>query len=262
MHLRYLVMLLMIVLVPAVSKSQTSDQTKPTAPPKEEIVPMKDKSARASRMNGLIDKANQAIQTREWRQLEELTQELIAEDSVSWQFYQWLGNAQLILGKYEEAIKTEDQGLYLASKETNSPAHPEQAKTRTAAMSKMFTTQGDAYLKLRKNDEAVRAYTKAAAVDPNPGTAYFNLCATLYNQGDMPGAISSCDRAIAADPSRADAYFIKASALFGLGTLDKQNKYVVPPGTIELLNKYLDISPNGSHAADVKAMLEYVGEKK
>ena len=46
-------------------------------------------------------------------------------------------------------------------------------------------------------------------MDPNPGTAYFNLCATLYNQGDMQGAISAFDRAITADPLKTDAYFIK-----------------------------------------------------
>jgi tetratricopeptide (TPR) repeat protein len=126
----------------------------------------------------------------------------------------------------------------------------------------MLTNQGNAYLKLKKNDQAVRAYAKAAALDPDPGAAYFNLCATFYNQGNMQNAISSCDKSIAADPTRADAYFIKGSSLYGLGSLDKQNKYVLPPGTIEALKKYLELSPTGGHAADVKAMLEAVDAKE
>ena len=34
----------------------------------------------------------------------------------------------------------------------------------------MLTNEGNAYLKLKKNDKAIEAYTKAATMDPNPGT--------------------------------------------------------------------------------------------
>ena len=44
--------------------------------------------------------------------------------------------------------------------------------------------------------------------------------------------------------------------LFGNGNLDKNNKIVVPPGTVETLKQYLAVAPNGSHAPDVKAMLD------
>ena len=83
----------------------------------------------------------------------------------------------------------------------------------------MLTQQGNAYLKLRKNKEAVDAYTKAASYDPNPATAYWNLCATQYNTGNVDGALDACNKAIVADPGKADAYFIKGVLLVG------------PPGT-------------------------------
>jgi len=70
-----------------------------------------------------------------------------------------------------------------------------------------------------------------------------------------------CDKAIAADPKKADAYFIKGSTLFGSGKLDAQGKYIVPPGTLETLKKYLELAPDGAHAGDVKAMLEAAGVK-
>ena len=38
-------------------------------------------------------------------------------------------------------------------------------------------------LKLKQNDAAIAAYGKAATLDPHPATAYFNLCATMYNVG-------------------------------------------------------------------------------
>jgi tetratricopeptide (TPR) repeat protein len=114
----------------------------------------------------------------------------------------------------------------------------------------MLTQQGNAYLKLRKNKEAMAAYTKAAEMSPNPALAYFNLCATHYNMGNMDSAEAVCDKVIALDPTKADAYFIKGSAMFVKGKLDANNKYVVP------LKKYLELSPDGPHAGDVKAMLE------
>jgi tetratricopeptide (TPR) repeat protein len=243
------------------ARGQRNEPNRLPTPPKEAIEPTKEKSAKAIHMNELIDKANQAIQTSDWRELQETTQKLIAEDPGGWQFYQWFGNAEFNLGKYDEAIKAYEEALELVSKESDSSAYPERAKARVAAMAKMLTSQGNAYLKLKKNDQAVHAYAKAAAVDPNPGTAYFNLCAAFYNQGNMQEAVSSCDKAIAADPTRADAHFIRGSSLYGLGSFDKQNKYVLPPGTIEALKKYLELSPNGGHAADVQAMLEAVGAK-
>ena len=83
----------------------------------------------------------------------------------------------------------------------------------------------------------------------------------MYNTGNMEGAVGACDKAIAADPAKADAYFIKGSSLYGSGKLDKEGKYVPPPGTAEALSKYLELQPNGAHAADVKAMLDALGVK-
>jgi tetratricopeptide (TPR) repeat protein len=128
-------------------------------------------------------------------------------------------------------------------------------------MSQMLTQKGNAYLKLRKNDEAIAAYTKAAELSPNQGLAYFNLCATYYNLGKMDEAAAVCDKCIAVEPTRADAYFVKGSALFSKGKLDAKSKYMVPPGTAEALNKYLELSPTGSHAKDVKEMIEMIGAK-
>jgi tetratricopeptide (TPR) repeat protein len=261
MLLRFFVVFLTLVLMPSLSEAQSSDQTKPAAPSKGAIETIKEKSAKATRMNELIAKANQAIQARDWRQVEELALKLIAEDPAAGRFYQLLGDAQLNLEEYEQAVKTYDKALELVSKETDSPARPDLAKARTAAMSVMLTNQGNCYLKLRKTAEAIAAYTKAAAIAPNPGTAYFNLCATQYNTGNVDGALDACNKAIAADPQRADAYFIKGSLLLASSLLSKDGRVHPAPGTVEALRKYLELKPDGPHAGEVKQMLEYLGEK-
>jgi tetratricopeptide (TPR) repeat protein len=128
-------------------------------------------------------------------------------------------------------------------------------------VAQMLTNEGNAYLKLKKNDKAIEAYTKAASMDPNPATAYFNICATQYNTGNTQGALAASDKAIAADATRADAYFIKGSLMVGDSKLDKDGKLTAPAGTSEALNKYLELAPDGPHAGDVKAMLQAIGAK-
>jgi tetratricopeptide (TPR) repeat protein len=143
---------------------------------------------------------------------------------------------------------------------TDPKADPAKAK---AAVAQMLSSEGNAYIKLKKNPEAVAAFTKAAEMDPNPGAAYWNLCATEYNSGDMKGASIACDKAIAADPNKADAYFIKGSVLVGMseGKLDANGHYIALPGTKEAFNKYLELAPDGPHAGEVKQMMEMLGAK-
>ena len=165
-----------------------------------------------------------------------------------WNYFEVLGNAQMGEAHFADSIASYQRASALAPKNAG-----------PAAIGRMYTAIGNANLKLRKNDDAVAAYTKAAAIDPNPAVAYFNLCATLYNMGQTgPKAIAVCDKAIAADPKKADAYFIKGSALLGNATIGKDNKPILPAGTMEALRQYLVLAPNGPHANDVKQMLDFV----
>jgi tetratricopeptide (TPR) repeat protein len=192
---------------------------------------------------------------------------MITIDPNRYQFYQALGDAQSNLNKYEDAVDSYGKGIDLAQgfasgttpKDPKNPdSDPVKAKT---ALGQMLTSQGNAYLKLKKSPEAIAAYTKAAEMSPNPGIAYFNICATQYNTGNTEGALAACDKAIAADPTKADAYFIKGSLLMGAGKMDAGGKYIPPEGTAETLNKYLQLAPDGQHAADVKQMLQMIGAK-
>jgi tetratricopeptide (TPR) repeat protein len=100
------------------------------------------------------------------------------------------------------------------------------------------------------------AGTPALTRADSPAASAFDSCALLYNAGKTEEAITACDKAIALDPGKADAYFVKASALFGSGKVGSDGKYEVPPGTVEALDKYLALAPNGGHAPDVHAMLD------
>jgi hypothetical protein len=244
-----------------VSKTTTED----TGISSEERDRINAQNAKAKNINELFAKYQAAASVKNWAAAIPPLQGMVAIEPNHWEYLQALADAQLDTGDYEGAVQSYDKGIHVAEsyasgtapKDSKNPyADPAKAK---AGMGQMFTGEGNAYLKLNKSAEAIAAYTKAADLDPNSAVAYFNLCATQYNIGNMDGASVICDKAIQADPNRADAYFIKGAAMYGNGKMDANNKYVVPSGTSDALQKYLELAPDGSHAADVKAMLQALG---
>jgi tetratricopeptide (TPR) repeat protein len=202
-------------------------------------------AAQSENQNALVAKAQAALDAKQWPDAEAALKQLSASEP-RWEYSEALGAAQMNQGHHADSLESYQHAIDLAQKNA-SPAD----------LARIYTTIGNANLKLKKNDAAIAAYNKAATLSPNPAVAYFNLCATMYNMG-QPAAktVPACDKAIAADPKKADAYFVKASSLYGEGAVDKSNKYIVPPGTVEALKQYLALAPDGSHVQDVKAMLD------
>jgi tetratricopeptide (TPR) repeat protein len=229
---------------------------------KEQIEAIKAQNAKAENMNALINQAKAALDAKNYEAAIVVLQQLAAADPTDYEYLSAMGNAQLSLGRYQDAAETYAKGIQAAQNTQPDSKKPytDPAKVK-AAMGQMLTNQGNAYLKINKTQEAIASFTKAAELSPNPGVAYFNLCATQYNTGNTDGAIQACDKAITADPNRADAYFIKGSLMFGLGKEGADKKYTAPAGTSEALNKYLELSPDGPHANDAKAMLQAIGAK-
>jgi tetratricopeptide (TPR) repeat protein len=93
------------------------------------------------------------------------------------------------------------------------------------------------------------------------GQYYYNLGAVLTNSNATNDvkirkqAIEAFDKAIAADPNRADAYFWKAQNLVGMATTDPSGKIIAPEGTTDAYQKYLELQPSGPHAEETKQML-------
>ncbi|HMC30247.1 MAG TPA: tetratricopeptide repeat protein [Candidatus Angelobacter sp.] len=229
-------------------------------PSKEEMEKLKAEREKALGENTLISQLNPALQAKNWEAAEPILRQLVTINPNRWEYQQALGNTLLSLGKFDESVATYEKAIPLAENAPKTDPKADPAKSK-AAVAQMLTNEGNAYLKLKQNDKAVAAYTKAAEMDPNPSTAYFNLCATQYNTGNTQGALAACDKAIAADPNRADAYYIKGSLMMGDSKQDKEGKLQAPPGTAEALNKYLELEPDGKHANDVKQMLAFIGAK-
>jgi tetratricopeptide (TPR) repeat protein len=181
----------------------------------------------------------------------------IAEDPTQWEPYQVLGGALNTANKPKDALKTYEKGVEAAKKTLADKPDSPQAK---AGLGQMLNSEGNLLVQQKKYDEAIGIFNQAAEVAAYPAMPYFNLCATYYNLKRATDAIAACERAITSDPSLADAYYIKATVLFGQGHAEN-GKYVVPAGTNESLNKYLEYAPFGQHASTVRDMIDKLNEE-
>lgn len=254
----------------SVDISSGGSAPKLTKEEKEQIEKIKSENAKALSINAIINVYQEAVKAQNWADAKTALNQMLAAEPGRWDVYQALGDVQGKLAEFQDSVDSYEKGIKAAQdvvagngpKASGGSPAPDPAKAKLG-IAQMLGAQGNAYAKLNKQPEAIAALTKAAEMDPNPGTAFFNLCAVQYNAGNVQAANAACDKAIAVDPNRADTYFIKGSAMIGMsdGKLDSGGHMIVPPGTKEALNKYLELAPNGGHANDVKAMLNELGAK-
>jgi tetratricopeptide (TPR) repeat protein len=181
----------------------------------------------------------------------------ISDDPTQWGPYQVLGGLFTTANKPKDALEAYQKGVEVAKKMLEQ--QPDSGRTKIA-LGQMLNSEGHLLVQLKKYEEAIGVFTQAAESAAYPAMPYFNLCATYYNLKRSQDAVAACDHAISSDPTLADAYYIKASILFGQSQLE-HGKYVVPPGTTEALNKYLEYAPFGEHARTVRDMINQLNKE-
>jgi tetratricopeptide (TPR) repeat protein len=101
---------------------------------------------------------------------------------------------------------------------------------------------------------ALLVLAPVAPADAQSAADLSDTCISLYDKGDLPGAIRACDEAIIADPGDAASYYFKGSALYHSGkTVD--GKFTLPDLTGVTLRRYLELAPDGPYAKDTQDML-------
>jgi tetratricopeptide (TPR) repeat protein len=117
-----------------------------------------------------------------------------------------------------------------------------------------------ALAKDKKYPEAQAELEKAATLDPsNAGRYYYNLGALLTNAGQTEPAGQAFKSAVEKDPNYADAQYQYGVYLLSKATVTKDGKTTPAPGTVEALQKYLQLQPNGPHAEEAKGLLAQLG---
>lgn len=198
-----------------------------------------DKTQKAAKYQTAIDNFNKAG---------ELDANQVAVWNSLGEAYSGLGDTQTgddRTKSYDQAIAAYNKGLAL--------------KPNDAAV---YNQMGNIYGKEKKVPEATDALTKAAQLDPAMAPkAYFNMGANLVNGGQPEKAAEFFKKATDADPNYAEAWYQYGSLQMMAGKVDpKTGQQAYPPETATALKKYLDLQPNGSHAAEATAMLQAMGE--
>jgi tetratricopeptide (TPR) repeat protein len=122
---------------------------------------------------------------------------------------------------------------------------------------------GLALAKAKKYPEAEAELRKAAELDPPTAfSRFYNLGALLSNIGQSEPASKAFKAAIDAapdNPKNAESYYQYGLSLAGQATVDKDGKFVFPPGTVEAFQKYLALTPTGPNAQACKDMITQLG---
>ena len=99
-----------------------------------------------------------------------------------------------------------------------------------------------ALAKGKKLDEAKTNLDKAAQLDPaGAGKYFYNMGALLVNGGQNDAAGEEFKKATAADPNYADAQYQYGVFLASKATTDPSGKIIAQPGTVEALQKFIDL---------------------
>ena len=160
-----------------------------------------------------------------------------------------LGNSQLGLKKYDDATTSFKKAADLGAA-AKKPS-PELIGGAHAGM-------GEAEARNNKPQDATNDYDEAAKANPTKAAFYYtNETVVFQNVGNADAQVAAADKAIAADPKNPLPYYLKGQGLAGKITVDsKTGAYVLPPGCAEAYQKYLELAPTGTFAAESKAILD------
>ena len=72
---------------------------------------------------------------------------------------------------------------------------------------------GNVFHEQGRLEEAIEAYKKALAINPDYAEAYSNLGVSLHDQGELEEAIEAYNKALAINPDYAEAHYHRSFAL-------------------------------------------------
>ena len=211
-----------------------------------------------------IDAKEAEIKAAKFGEVEQLMTKDTAAKADASILWARLGQAQVGLKKFDDAITSFKKAL-----ELESASKKPLAEVQGLAQSGL----GEAYARTGKVDDANAAFEAAAKANPAQATFYLkNQAVIFFQQGNATAQVAAADKAIAAstnpnDPNLAILYYLKGQGLVGNATMapDPKNPkvqvIVLPPGCAEAYQKYLELAPNGPYAADAKGILDQAGQK-
>jgi tetratricopeptide (TPR) repeat protein len=208
----------------------------------------------ASASKADIEAKETEIKTAKYNEVETLMSKDTAVKPDASILWAQLGQAQVGLKKYDDAQVSFKKALDVdAASKKPVPAIEGMANSGL----------GEVYARSGKVPEANAAYDAAAKVNPPQAGFYLKNEAVIFFQlGNTDAQIAAAEEALLADPNQALLYYLKGQGLVSKATIDpKTQRIILPPGCQEAYQKYLELAPTGTYAADVKGILEQANQK-
>jgi tetratricopeptide (TPR) repeat protein len=224
----------------------------------DDIVNARDAAARAlasSASPANVEAMAAEIRESKYAEIESLMSKATAAQPDDAGLWIYLGRAQLGLKDYLDAETSFKKALERASKADVAGA---------ALLGAADAGLGEVYARTLMVDEANAAFAAAVKADPENATRYLrNQAIIFYQENNAAAQIDAADEALKADPDDALLYFIKAQGLAVSAPIDPDtNRIVLPPDCLAAFKKYLELAPNGQHAAEVKGVLQRASQDK
>ncbi len=206
-----------------------------------------------------VDTKADQIKTAQYTQAETLMKTdtgLKPEEPLLWA---QLGQAQIGLKKYPEAIATYQKAVTLE----------EAAKSKNPAiLGSAYYGLGEAYARTGKVTEANQNFDAAVKADPTRAAFYLSNASIIYFEMHNSAAqVAAAEHALQSapnmpDPTKALMYYIKGQGLVQNATMNpKTQQIVLPPACASAYQNYLKLAPNGEFASEVKGILQQAGIK-
>jgi tetratricopeptide (TPR) repeat protein len=160
-----------------------------------------------------------------------------------------------------------DDLYYRSDKETGDAKQADLEKASAAYVKAIELAPGNAayhnnyaliLVREKKLDEGQAELGKAAAMEPaSAGKYYYNLGAVLANLGQNDQAGDAFKKSMA--DGYVEAYYQYGVVLVSKVTAGADGKMVIPDGTVQSLQKYLELAPTGPNAQQAKDILTGLG---
>lgn len=126
-----------------------------------------------------------------------------------------------------------------------------------------YMALGTDFAELGKLQDAQATCDKVAAANPTAtnlqASCYKNIGIVLTNRGKLSDATPPLQKATQLNPNDALAWKLLGDTLSNAITTRQEGGklvYIIPPGTIQAYQRYLQLEPNGPFAGQVKAVLD------
>lgn len=216
------------------------------------------KTATADQKAALQDKLNTDYQTA--ISAFQLAEQGVGEKEVRNHALVWahLGEAYGDSGHFDEAASAFQKAIDLQPQ----PEYYQNLGTNLAYAA--VATGVDPKVADAKIADANAACAKGDTLNTTPSdTCWKNLGIVLTNKGRMKDAVPPLQKATQISPKDADIWFLLGGALAGnIETKQEGEKmiYILPPGTLDAYKKYIELAPNGPHAAESQSMIDALGQ--